>query len=89
MRILSFSGVTLGLALGALAGCAGSNPPPEGPTSQTQTTSGKPAADPSYGTGNMNGGWSDPAASGYATHGSGQVGTTPSPTTARSDGGVP
>jgi hypothetical protein len=38
----------------------------------------------------MNGSWSDPAASGYANHGSGQIGSTPrSNVDARADGGAP
>jgi hypothetical protein len=86
MRISSFSLFALGLALG---GCAEASRPAAGPAGQTQTTSGA-ASDPSYGNGNMNGGWGDPAASGNANHGSGQIGSAPRPTPeARADGGAP
>jgi hypothetical protein len=85
MRISFLSLLALGCALG---GCAEASRPPEGPAGQTRTTSG--TADPSYGNGNMNGSWSDPAASGYANHGSGQIGSTPrSNVDARADGGAP
>jgi hypothetical protein len=66
----------------SVAGCAQDGRPAAGPAGR--------ASDPSYGNGNMNGGWSDPAASGYANHGSGQVGTTTRATgEAHADGGTP
>jgi hypothetical protein len=86
MGISFLSLLALGCALGA---CADASRPVEGPAGQTRTTSGT-LSDPSYGNGNMNGSWSDPAASGYANHGSGQVGaTTRSTRDARADGGPP
>jgi hypothetical protein len=83
MRISPLSMLALGLALG---GCAEANRPAVGPAGQTQTTSGA-TSDPSYGNGAMNSSWSDPAASGNASHGSGQIGSTPRE--ARADGGAP
>jgi hypothetical protein len=75
--------LTLTLCVAA-AGCAPEASSPAGKTTTTSATS----SDPSYGNGNMNG-WSDPAASGNASHGSGNVGTTtPLVGAARGDGGA-
>jgi len=83
MLILPVSTLVLGLAVVA---CAQSNRPAEGPVGHTQTTSGT-LTNPSYGA--SDDGWTDPAASGYATHGSATMGATARPgTETRADGGA-
>jgi hypothetical protein len=72
------------LAFATSGACASSPPPPpQTPAGQTQTTSATvpsraPASSPSYGNSDMDA-WSDPAASGYANHGSANPGTTSPP----------
>ena len=72
MRTLLTYALALELGIG---GCASASRSADAPVGQTRTTSGA-QSDPSYGSGIMNDSWSDPAASGYANHGSAQPGAT-------------
>jgi hypothetical protein len=69
----------------AIAGCAPAAPcpSPQTPISQTQTTSATvptrgDVTSPSYGSSDIDA-WGDPAASGFANHGSANPGTTSRP----------
>jgi hypothetical protein len=72
------------LAFAFTGACASSPPPPpQAPVDQAQTTSATvprrgSASSPSYGDSDIDA-WSDPAASGYANHGSANPGTTSPP----------